>query len=95
MDDKVLYKDLSYKIVGLAMEVHRELGPGFLEKVYENSLKILFAENGISAVSHQAQNAELPARNRTPTRVATELRKDEPRTRPLRPVRLHNLCNSC
>lgn len=51
MEDHVLYKDLSYKIVGLAMEVHRELGPGFLEKVYENSLMILFEENGISAVS--------------------------------------------
>ncbi len=51
MEDRVLYKDLSYKIVGLAMEVHRELGPGFLEKVYENSLMVLFEENGISAVS--------------------------------------------
>jgi GxxExxY protein len=49
MEDRILYKDLSYKIVGLAMEVHRELGPGFLEKVYENALMILFAENGISA----------------------------------------------
>jgi GxxExxY protein len=33
------------------MQVHRELGPGFLEKVYENSLMIMFAENGISAQS--------------------------------------------
>lgn len=49
MEDRILYKDLSFKIVGLAMQVHRELGPGFLEKVYENSLMILFAENGISA----------------------------------------------
>ena len=53
MEDRILYKDLSFKIVGLAMQVHRELGPGFLEKVYENSLMILFAENGISA---QAQH---------------------------------------
>ena len=49
MEDGILYKDLSYKIVGLAMHVHRELGSGFLEKVYENSLMILFAENGIAA----------------------------------------------
>jgi GxxExxY protein len=49
MEGGLLHKDLSYKIVGLAMQVHRELGPGFLEKVYENSLMILFAENGISA----------------------------------------------
>jgi GxxExxY protein len=29
------------------MEVHNELGPGFLEKVYQNSLMVLFEENGI------------------------------------------------
>ena len=27
--EKILYKDLSYKIVGLAMEVHSKLGYGF------------------------------------------------------------------
>lgn len=31
------------------MQVHRELGYGFLEKVYENSLMILLRENGIKA----------------------------------------------
>jgi GxxExxY protein len=49
LEDKILYKDLSYKIVGLAMQVHTELGYGFLEKVYENSLMVLFEENGIHA----------------------------------------------
>ena len=50
MDTKmnnILYKDLSYQIIGLAMEVHRKLGYGFLEKVYENSLMILFRREGI------------------------------------------------
>jgi len=50
MEEGLLHKDLSYKIVGLAFDVHRELGFGFLEKVYENSLMILFQENGIKAV---------------------------------------------
>jgi GxxExxY protein len=49
MEDHLLHKDLSYKIVGLAMQVHRELGPGFLEKVYENALMIMFEENAIAA----------------------------------------------
>lgn len=44
-----MYKELSYKIIGLAMEVHRELGYGFLEKVYENALMILFEENKVKA----------------------------------------------
>ncbi len=48
-EEKILYKDLSYKIVGLAMQVHTELGYGFLEKVYENALMILLRENGINA----------------------------------------------
>ena len=31
------------------MEVHSKLGPGFLEKVYENSLILLFRREGIAA----------------------------------------------
>lgn len=46
---EIIYKELSYKIVGLAMEVHNTLGFGFLEKVYENALMILFEKNGIPA----------------------------------------------
>lgn len=48
-NSKILYKDLSYKIVGLAMEVYNKLGYGFLEKVYENALMILFQREGIQA----------------------------------------------
>jgi hypothetical protein len=32
--NKILYKDLAYKIIGSAMIVHSKLGYGFLEKVY-------------------------------------------------------------
>ena len=49
MDDKIIYGDLSYKIVGLAIQVRKELGHGFLEKVYENSLMVMLSENGITA----------------------------------------------
>jgi len=48
-EEKILYKELSYKIVGLAMQVHTELGYGFLEKVYENALMISLRENEIKA----------------------------------------------
>ncbi len=49
MAEELLHGDLTYKIIGLGMQVHRTLGHGFLEKVYENSLIVLFAKNGIFA----------------------------------------------
>ena len=60
--NEFLYKELSYKIIGLAMEVHRELGSGFLEKVYENALMILFEQNNIKA--KQQENIKVKFRNK-------------------------------
>ena len=45
----ILYKDLSYKIIGYAMKVHTTLGKGFLEKDYENALLVEFTRAGIQA----------------------------------------------
>ena len=50
-DKEFIYKDLTYDIIGCAMDVHRELGYGFLEKVYENSLIIALREKDIEADS--------------------------------------------
>ena len=50
----IYYKELSDKIIGLAIEVHKNLGNGFLEKVYENSLMIEFKSNHISAKQQHA-----------------------------------------
>jgi GxxExxY protein len=44
---KILYKDESYAIVGACMKVHRTLGPGFLEAVYEEVLEKEFVSQNI------------------------------------------------
>jgi GxxExxY protein len=38
--DKLLHRDITEKIIGSAFEVHRELGYGFLERVYERALQV-------------------------------------------------------
>ena len=44
-----LYEELTFKIIGIAMKVHNELGSGFLEKVYENAMMLHFEIEGIKA----------------------------------------------
>ena len=41
-------KELTGKIIGAAIEVHRVLGPGFLESIYENALAIELRKRGIN-----------------------------------------------
>ncbi len=48
-NENIIYKELSYKIIELALEVHNELGCGFLEKVYENALMMLLDREKIPA----------------------------------------------
>ena len=44
-DNKHQFEELSKKIIGAAIEVHRELGPGFLENIYEEALKLELSEH--------------------------------------------------
>ncbi len=44
---EILFKELSFRIVGAAMEVHGILGPGFLESVYQNALEKELTLRGI------------------------------------------------
>lgn len=45
--DKYIYKEESRTLLGLAMQLHRELGCGFKEKVYQDAFEVLLKENEI------------------------------------------------
>ena len=40
--------ELSYKIIGLALELHKTVGPGLLESAYENALAHDLREAGLA-----------------------------------------------
>jgi GxxExxY protein len=52
MAEELLLGDEVFAIVGAAMEVHRELGPGFLEAVYQEALEM---ECGKRRLPYEAQ----------------------------------------
>lgn len=43
----VIYKEESYQIIGICMEIHNYLGYGFSEIVYKDALEIEFRKAGI------------------------------------------------
>jgi GxxExxY protein len=38
---------ITESIIGCCFEIHREIGPGFNEKIYHNALKLLFEQKGL------------------------------------------------
>ena len=51
--EKHNFEALSKKIIGAAIKVHKELGPGFLENIYEEALKVELERQGISFQSQK------------------------------------------
>ena len=45
------HKELSEKIIAAAYDVHKELGYGFVEKIYRNALVVSLGEAGIKCIS--------------------------------------------
>jgi GxxExxY protein len=45
--EKVIYRELSYRVMEAVFEVHNTLGPGFVEDVYEQALAHEFQCRGL------------------------------------------------
>lgn len=46
--EEYLFKNKTYKIIGVLFEVHKNLGKGFAEIVYKNAIEYEFQQLGIS-----------------------------------------------
>ncbi len=47
VSDKFLFKEETFEIIGICIEVHKELGHGFLEVVYKEAIEINLKERNI------------------------------------------------
>jgi GxxExxY protein len=54
----IIYKEESYKIIGLCMEVHKQLGMGFKEIIYRDALEIELANSGVRFIREQRYDIE-------------------------------------
>ena len=52
MDNKVIYPELSYKIIGIIFEVYNDLGYGYQEKYYQRAITKLFRRIDIEFREH-------------------------------------------
>lgn len=50
VDKSYLFSELTDRIINAGIKVHKELGPGLVEKLYQRALKIELANNGLRAV---------------------------------------------
>ena len=48
MKKELSFNKLTERIIGYAISVHKELGPGFLEKIYEHALCLELGHHGAS-----------------------------------------------
>ena len=56
MNTNLKYKDITRKIIGAAFEVHKFLGNGFQEVVYQRALAIEMRKTGLEFVREMKQD---------------------------------------
>ncbi len=61
--------EISHQVIGCAIEVHRELGPGLLESIYESALCQEFDCTGIQYVQQYTFAGEYKGKHLPPQRI--------------------------
>lgn len=61
MEDEMTVDDLTHVIIKCAYKVHHTLGPGFLEKVYENALRVELEKAGFRVSSRSQSTLSMRA----------------------------------
>jgi len=69
MNDELVFKEESYRIIGACLEVYREKGCGFLEAVYQECLELEFQVRGVPCVAQKPLTLDYKG---TPLRVRYE-----------------------
>jgi GxxExxY protein len=67
---EIIYSEEVYAIIGAAMEVHRELGCGFLEPVYQEALSIEFCSREIPFIPQQERQIKFKGKQLKKTYIA-------------------------
>lgn len=53
------HRDVTYKVIGLAMAVHNDLGPGHREVVYHRALESKFRDDAVFFASEPCVSVEM------------------------------------
>jgi PD-(D/E)XK nuclease superfamily len=61
--DKLLHRAITEAIIGVAFEVHRELGYGFLERVYQRALQVELSRRSLSADIEKTDSGAIQRRS--------------------------------
>ncbi len=63
VEEKIVFKEESFQIIGACFEVYNELGNGFLEAVYQEALALEFYDQLIPFVDQQLLRLKYKSRN--------------------------------